>query len=175
MPDRGHSETAAGLSPPIRVVTLTVSSRLATGPSGDRAGEALAEFSAGLGGELIGHEIVADSRELIASRLRHWADAGGGELILTSGGTGFSPDDVTPEATAAVTERPAPGIAEAMRAASAPHTPHWLLSRATAGIRGRCLIINFPGSPKSIGECGAAIAAALPHAIELLRQAPTER
>ena len=89
--------------------------------------------------------------------------------MLTSGGTGLSPDDVTPEATRAVIEREAPGIAEAMRAASRPHSPNWMLSRAVAGTRGGTLIVNFPGSPKSIAECGEAIAPALPHALSLLR------
>jgi molybdenum cofactor synthesis domain-containing protein len=88
--------------------------------------------------------------------------------VLTTGGTGFSPNDLTPEATRAVIEREAPGIPEAMRAASRLHTRHWMLSRGVAGIRGSTLIINFPGSPGSIGEAGEAIATALPHALELL-------
>ena len=89
-------------------------------------------------------------------------------MVLTSGGTGLSPDDVTPEATRAVLEREAPGIAEAMRAASRPHSGNWMLSRGVAGTRGRTLIVNFPGSPRSIGQCGASLAAALPHALALL-------
>ena len=88
--------------------------------------------------------------------------------MLTTGGTGFSANDLTPEATRAVIDREAPGIPEAMRAASRPHTRHWMLSRAVAGIRGSTLIVNFPGSPKSIGEAGEAIAAASPHALELV-------
>ncbi len=92
----------------------------------------------------------------------------GVDLVLTSGGTGLSPDDVTPEATRAVLEREAPGIAEAMRAASRPHSAHWMLSRGVAGTRGRTLIVNFPGSPRSIAQCGEALAAALPHALALL-------
>ena len=112
--------------------------------------------------------MIPDEQATIEARLRHWADEGGVELILTSGGTGFSPDDVTPEATRAVIEREAPGIGEAMRAASRPHTANWMLSRALAGIRGATLIVNFPGSPGSIEQTGAALAAALPHALELL-------
>ena len=88
--------------------------------------------------------------------------------MLTTGGTGFAPSDVTPEATRAVIEREAPGIAEAMRAASRPHTPNWMLSRAVAGIRRRTLIVNFPGSPKSIRQVGDEIAPAIPHAVALL-------
>jgi molybdopterin adenylyltransferase len=110
---------------------------------------------------------------LIERRLRHWSDERKCDLVLTSGGTGFSPTDVTPEATRAVIEREAPGIAEAMRSASREHTPHWMLSRAVAGIRGRTLIVNFPGNPKSIRETAAALAPALPHALALLADRPT--
>ena len=153
----------------LRANSLTISTHLATGPSGDLSGRALADFLGQLGTEPIDHEIVPDSRDLIAERLRYWADDAGCELIVTSGGTGFAPSDVTPEATEAVIDRRAPGLAEAMRAASAAHTPHWLLSRATAGIRGRTLIVNFPGSPKSISECAEALLPSLPHALALLR------
>jgi molybdenum cofactor synthesis domain-containing protein len=97
----------------------------------------------------------------------------GCDLVLTTGGTGFAPSDVTPEATLAVIDRQAPGIAEAMRAASRPHTTNWMLSRAVAGIRKRTLIVNFPGSPKSIRQVGEEIGASLPHAIALLRGQPT--
>lgn len=93
--------------------------------------------------------------------------------MLTTGGTGFAPSDVTPEATRAVLEREASGPAEAMRAASREHSRHWMLSRAVAGIRASTLIINFPGSPKSIDEVGAAIADALPHAVALIREHST--
>ncbi|MBS1892445.1 MAG: molybdenum cofactor biosynthesis protein, partial [Actinobacteria bacterium] len=89
-------------------------------------------------------------------------------LVLTSGGTGMTVDDVTPEATLAVVERQVPGVAEAMRAASRPYTDNWILSRGVAGTRGRTLIVNFPGSPRSIGQCGEAIAGVLPHALALL-------
>ena len=112
--------------------------------------------------------MIPDDRELISERLVRWADREGCDLVLTTGGTGFSPNDLTPEATRAVIEREAPGIPEAMRAASRLHTRHWMLSRGVAGIRGGTLIINFPGSPGSIGEAGEAIATALPHALELL-------
>jgi molybdenum cofactor synthesis domain-containing protein len=121
-----------------------------------------------IGAEIAGVELLADDRELIEERLRHWAGPNGCELILTTGGTGFAPSDVTPEATRAVIERLAPGLSEAIRLASRAHTRHWMLSRAVAGIRGRTLIVNFPGSPASIEQAGAAIADALPHAIALL-------
>jgi molybdenum cofactor synthesis domain-containing protein len=152
----------------VRAVLLTVSSSKARGEGEDESGARLAEFAARLGAEVAARATVADERAAIEGHLRRWADEEAVELILTSGGTGFSPDDVTPEATRAVIDREAPGIAEAMRAASRPHTPHWMLSRAVAGIRGTTLIVNFPGSPRSIEQAGEAIAASLPHAMELL-------
>jgi molybdopterin adenylyltransferase len=147
---------------------ITVSSSRAAGQGEDDSGPALAELALALDLEVAGAEVVTDDVDAIAARLRHWADDQGCALVLTSGGTGLAPTDVTPEATRAVIEREAPGIAEAMRAASRPHTPHWMLSRAVAGTRGRTLIVNFPGNPRAIGETGDALAAALPHALALL-------
>ena len=115
-------------------------------------------------------QIVPDEQALIQTALVAWADSGEVDLILTTGGTGFAPRDVTPEATQAVIDRPAPGIAEAMRAASLQVTPHAMLSRATAGMRGRTLIVNLPGSPKAVRENLAVILPVLPHAVELLQQ-----
>lgn len=152
----------------MRAAVVTVSSSKSRGEGEDESGARLAAFAEGLGAELAGRDLVPDDRRLIEERLRHWADEERCELVLTTGGTGFSPDDVTPEATRAVLEREAPGLAEAMRAASREHTAHWMLSRGVAGIRGRTLIVNFPGSPASVAQAGEAIAAALPHALELL-------
>src|SRR5262245_14800098 len=152
----------------MRAAIVTVSSSRAAGEGGDESGDALARFAGSLGAEIAGREVIPDDPELISARLIHWSDAEGCELVLTTGGTGFGPGDLTPEATRAVIEREAPGIPEAMRSASRPHTHHWMLSRGVAGIRGGTLIVNFPGSPKSIDEAGEAIAAALPHALELL-------
>jgi molybdopterin adenylyltransferase len=152
----------------VRAAIVTVStSKSESGGAGDESGERLADFAAGLGAEIAGRDVIPDDRALIAERLVHWADEGC-DLVLTSGGTGVAPTDVTPEATRDVMEREAPGIAEAMRAASREHTPHWMLSRGIAGIRGRTLIVNFPGSPRSIEQAGEAIAEALPHALDLL-------
>ncbi len=153
----------------IRVALLTVSTSKAGGEGTDESGAALAGFAEALGIEVAARETVADDQWRIVARLRHFCDDLAVDLVLTSGGTGLSPDDVTPEATRAVIEREAPGIAEAMRAASRPHSSHWMLSRGVAGTRGRTLIVNFPGSPRSIGQCGEAIAPALPHALALLR------
>jgi molybdenum cofactor synthesis domain-containing protein len=152
----------------MRAALLTVSTSKARGEGADESGARLAELVAGLGLEIAAREIVADERGTVEERLRHFCDELGVDLVLTSGGTGLSPDDITPEATRAVLDREAPGIAEAMRAASRRHSSHWMLSRGVAGTRGRTLIVNFPGSPRSIGQCGEAIADALPHALALL-------
>lgn len=152
----------------MRAAVISISTSRSRGEGEDRSGDALEGFALGLGAELAGRDLIRDDSELIRARLLHWADAERVELILTTGGTGFSPSDVTPEATRGVIEREAPGLAEAMRAASRPFTRHWMLSRAVAGIRGGSLIVNFPGSPKSITEAGGAIAGSLPHAVALI-------
>jgi molybdopterin adenylyltransferase len=118
-------------------------------------------------------EVVPDDYSLIEDRLHHYVDDDFA-LIFTTGGTGLTPDDVTPEATRAVIERDAPGIAEALRAESAKHTPMGMLSRGVAGIAHRTLIVNFPGSPRACGECFDAIAGALGHGVALLTERPTE-
>ena len=152
----------------MRAVVLSISTSRASGDAQDTSGPKLAQLAQAMGANVASVELLPDDRELTERRLRHWADVERCELILTTGGTGFAPSDVTPEASRAVIERPAPGIAEAIRAASRNHTRHWMLSRAVAGIRGQTLIINFPGTPASIEQAGAAIADSLPHAIELL-------
>jgi molybdopterin adenylyltransferase len=152
----------------MRAAILTVSSSKARGEGDDESGARLAELVAELGLEIAVREVVADDQWRIVPRLRHFCDELRVDLVLTSGGTGFSPDDVTPEATREVIEREAPGIAEAMRAVSRDHTPNWMLSRGVAGIHGRTLIINFPGNPRSIGQCAEVLAPVLPHALALL-------
>jgi molybdopterin adenylyltransferase len=165
--------TGAPSSEPLRAAVVTVSSSRARDGGSDESGDALAAFVAVLEGEVVARELVADIAAEIESVLKRLAASGACDLILTTGGTGFAASDVTPEATEAVIERRAPGIAEAMRAASAEHTHHWMLSRATAGIRGATLIVNFPGNPKAIAETVGALRPALPHAVSLLRGAPT--
>ena len=157
----------------IGAAVLTISTSRARGEGEDVSGPALAAFAERVGARVIGVEVIPDERELIEGRLRWWCDEGGCELVLTTGGTGFSPDDVTPEATRAVLDREAPGLPEAMRAASREHTAMWMTSRGVAGTRGRTLIVNFPGNPPAIEQAGAAIADALPHILGLLtRSAP---
>lgn len=152
----------------MRAAIITVSTSKSRGEGEDESGAQLAAFAEALGAELVGRELVPDDRRLIEERLRHWSDAERCELVMTTGGTGFAPSDVTPEATRAVLEREAPGLAEAMREGSRGHTRHWMLSRVVAGIRGSTLIVNFPGSPSSIAQAGEAIAGALPHALDLI-------
>jgi molybdopterin adenylyltransferase len=147
---------------------LTVSDRSSRGERQDRSGPAIKEQISAKGWETVGPMVVADEQQAIEAQLVRWADEDGLELILTTGGTGFSPRDRTPEATLAVCDRLAPGLVEAMRAASLRITPHAMLSRAQAGIRGKTLIINLPGSPKAVRENLQVIMPALAHAVQVL-------
>jgi len=148
-----------------------VSDKGSRGEREDLSGPAIREVVAGLGMEVVEQAMVPDEAEAIRRELRRLCDEQGCDLVLTTGGTGLSPRDVTPTATLAVLDYEVPGIAEAMRAASLQVTPFAMLSRAVAGVRGRTLIVNLPGSPKGVRECLAVIAPALPHAVETLRGA----
>ena len=154
----------------MRAAILTVSDSRSRGEAEDESGTRLAAYAESIGAEVVARGVVPDEQPEIEARLRRWADGGEADLVLTTGGTGFAPRDITPEATRAVIEREAPGIAEAMRLASREHVALWMVSRGVAGTRAGTLIVNFPGSPKSIAECGDAIAEALPHAVGLLRR-----
>jgi molybdenum cofactor synthesis domain-containing protein len=154
-----------------RAAVVAVSTSKSAGDGIDESGPKLGALLEGAGCELVAVELIPDDRELIAGRLRFYADEEHCDLIATTGGTGLSPDDVTPEATREVIDREAPGIAEAMRLASREHVPkHWMLSRGVAGSRGRTLIVNFPGNPNAIDQAGAAITPSLGHALGLLRR-----
>jgi molybdopterin adenylyltransferase len=155
----------------LRCGILTVSDRSSRGERLDRSGPALVEKITTQGWQVERVDIVPDDYQVLVDTLVKWGDSGELDVILTTGGTGFSPRDVTPEATAAVVERSAPGLVEAMRSESLKITPYAMLSRAVAGIRGRTLIINLPGSPKGALENLTVILPVLPHAVELLQEA----
>jgi molybdenum cofactor synthesis domain-containing protein len=156
----------------IRVAILTISDRSSRGERADLSGPALADMIAQQGWVVVNREIVPDELPDIKTKLAEWADSEQVDLLLTTGGTGFSPRDVTPEATREVISRAAPGIAEAMRAASLELTPHAMLSRAVAGIRARTLIVNLPGSPKAACENLTVVSPVIPHAVQLLQDDP---
>lgn len=153
---------------------LTVSDRSFRGERPDAGGPLVAELLRSAGYDVRKTAVVPDERPLIEEALRTMADAGDIQLLVTTGGTGFSPRDVTPEATAAVCDRLAPGIPEAMRYASLQITPRAMLSRAQAGIRGGTLILNLPGSPKAARENLEAILPALSHGLEMLSGRPAD-
>jgi molybdenum cofactor synthesis domain-containing protein len=156
----------------MNVGVLTISDRVSQGQREDRSGPSLKDRVEQQHWRVILYDVVSDDQTEIEEKLIMWSDQGEVDLILTTGGTGFSARDRAPEATLAIVERQAPGLAEAMRAASLKVTPHAMLSRAVAGIRGRTLIVNLPGSPKAAEENLNTIVVALPHAIELLRENP---
>ncbi len=156
----------------LRFGILTVSDRSWRGERTDASGPALVEAVQAQGWKVVRQQILPDDLQDLRDLLAVWADSGEIDVILTTGGTGFAPRDVTPEATQAVIERPAPGLAEAMRLASLQVTPHAMLSRATAGLRKHCLIVNLPGSPKGALENFNTILPVLPHAVQLLQEDP---
>jgi molybdenum cofactor synthesis domain-containing protein len=156
----------------MRVAILIVSDRSASGEREDLAGPRLSEQIGKQGWTIVESRIIPDDIPTIKGQLESWAESGTVDLILTTGGTGFSARDVTPEATLAVVERTAPGLAEAMRARSLKKTPHAMLSRAAAGIRDTVLIVNLPGSPTGAVENLQVILPALPHAIKTLQGDP---
>jgi molybdenum cofactor synthesis domain-containing protein len=153
----------------VRAAVLTISTTIARGEGEDRSGPALVELCEGAGLETV-HEVVSDDRDAIAAAISRHADAGGARFVFTTGGTGMTIDDVTPEATRAVIDREAPGYAETIRAESLKHTPLGILTRGVSGIRGRTLVINFPGSPKAIGQSWPVVEPTLKHAAATLER-----
>jgi molybdenum cofactor synthesis domain-containing protein len=156
----------------IRFGILTISDRSASGERADASGPALADLVRAQGWSVVNQAILPDDESTIRAALTEWSDSGKVDIILTTGGTGFAPRDITPEATRAVIEREAPGLAEIMRAESLKKTPHAMLSRAFAGIRGHTLIVNLPGSPKGALENIQTILPVLLHAVQLLSDDP---
>ena len=157
-----------------KVVILTISDRGSRGERKDSSGPLIREMVKNLPAEVIHYEIIPDEKERIEEALKRSADQLGADLILTTGGTGLSPRDVTPEATLEVIEKDVSGFSEAMRAESLKKTPHAMISRAVCGIRGSTLIVNLPGSPKSVKENLTVILPALPHALSKLKGDPSE-
>jgi molybdenum cofactor synthesis domain-containing protein len=152
----------------MQAAIITVSTSVAAGRSEDTSGKLLAEHAAAAGAEIVAQEVVTDDQAAIENVLRKQI-GNGVSLIFTTGGTGFTPDDVTPEATRAVIDREAPGYAEAMRAEAIKHTPMGILTRGVSGIAEQTLIVNFPGNPKAIGELWPVIAPTLPHVVQTLQ------
>src|SRR5689334_7940846 len=159
----------------ITIGVLTISDSASMGQREDLSGATIRSLVEQLPDVLVSSEaIIADEQNLITALLHEWSDELQLNLILTTGGTGLAPRDITPEATKAAIEREAPGIAEALRAISLHYTPMAMLSRGIAGVRGRTLIINLPGSPKAVKECLEYVLPVLPHAINLLTEGPKE-
>jgi len=153
---------------------LTISDKGWHGQRYDESGKVIRDSLSSLDSQVVKYEIVPDEMDIICHKLIEWANESNLDVIITTGGTGLSQRDVTPEATLSIVDKVVPGFAEAMRAKSLNKTPMAMLSRATAGVRGKCLIINLPGSPKAVKECLEVILPAIPHAVEIIKGEVTE-
>ncbi len=158
----------------IKTGVLTLSDRGAAGEREDKSGAVIEDLIADIDGEVVEYDVIPDDRQLIIEKLKKMADQLELDLVLTTGGTGLAPRDVTPEATKEVIERRVPGIPETMRLESLAQTRKAMLSRAEAGVRGETLIVNLPGSPQAVAECLEIILSVLPHAVELIHDQVTD-
>ncbi len=154
---------------PFRLAILTVSDAGSKGERADTSGDVISEAAASGGLREVYRGIVPDEKDLVSQRLAQWCDGGEVDVVLTTGGTGLGPRDVTPEATRAVIELEVPGLPEAMRMGTLEKTPFAMLSRSVAGVRSGCLILNLPGSPTGVRECLEVAMPAIPHALEMIR------
>jgi len=153
---------------------ITISDKSSRGERPDKSGPLIRESFAAVDCKVVGYEVIPDESNVIAKKISQWADMGHMDIILTTGGTGLAPRDVTPEATLSVIDKEVPGLAEMMRDRSFAITPNAMLSRAVAGMRKGCLIINLPGSPKAVAECLEVIMPVLPHAVDVIKGRVTE-
>lgn len=153
---------------------LTASDKGWRGERQDESGKVIRDVLLQSGNRLVKYEVVPDETDIIAGKLTEWADEGSVDVIITTGGTGLSQRDVTPEATISIVDKVVPGFAETMRAATFKATPFAILSRAVAGVRKKTLIINLPGSTKAVRECLEVILPAIPHAVEIIKGEVTE-
>ena len=153
---------------------LTISDKGWQGQRSDESGKTVRDSLSLLDSRVVKYEVIPDELDVIAGKLTEWADEGSLDIILTTGGTGLAERDVTPEATLSVVDKVVPGLAETMRSGTFTMAPMAILSRAVAGIRGKCLIINLPGSPKAVRECLEVILPVIPHAVEIIRGEVTE-
>jgi molybdenum cofactor synthesis domain-containing protein len=148
---------------------ITISDGVWRGERPDDSGKAIRESLSGLECRVVKYEVIPDEVKTISSKLAEWSDEGTIDVILTTGGTGLAPRDVTPEATLSIVDKVVPGLGEVMRIQTFANTPFSILSRAVAGVRKKCLIINLPGSPKAVRECLGVILSAIPHAVQIIK------